>query len=345
MDKPEGSIEDSASRAKPRRRLLQAPVGYLLAAACLIWVLREVHPREVFRSMTNIHWGWVALAMLFDILSYLCQGWRWELLLRPVGRIGVLRTTQAVYVGLFANEILPMRAGELVRSYLVSRWIPARFSAVIPSVVVERLFDGVWLAICIGVTAIFVPLPKNLLEAGDVLGAAVLIGTGLFLYLVHRRRTEAPAPAGAESPRWKPLGLLRSFLVHLEAGLKAIGTSKSFYAAFAISSALLAGQILAFWLIMLAYGFSLSFWAGAVVLLIVHLGTAIPNAPANVGTYQFFVFVGLTLFGVEKTVAAGFSFVVFFLLTVPLWIIGLVALSRTGMSLSLIRGEIRRLAQ
>lgn len=344
MDKPDGPI-DFASRASPGRRFLQASIGYLLGAACLIWVLREVHPRELVRSMTNIHWWWVALAMLFDVLSYLCQGWRWELLLRPVGRVGVLRATQAVYAGLFANEILPMRAGELIRSYLVSRWIPARFSAVFPSVVVERLFDGVWLALCIGVTAIYVPLPKNLLEAGDILGAVVLIGTGLFLYLVYRRRKEVPAPAGTEPVRWKPLRLLRSFLVHLEAGIRAIGTSKSFYAAFAVSPTVLAGQILAFWFIMLAYGFSLSVWVGTVVLLIVHLGTAIPNAPANVGTYQFFVFVGLTLFGVEKTAAAGFSLVVFVLLTIPLWAIGLAALGRTGMSLSTIRKEIKRLAQ
>jgi hypothetical protein len=78
-------------------------------------------------------------------------------------------------------------------------------------------------------------------------------------------------------------------------------------------------------------------------LLIVHLGTAIPNAPANVGTYQFFCVVGLTLFGVEKTLATGFSVVVFLLLTVPLWIIGFFALSRSGMTLSTIRNEINKL--
>jgi hypothetical protein len=42
-------------------------------------------------------------------------------------------------------------------------------------------------------------------------------------------------------------------------------------------------------------------------ILIVRLGTMIPNAPANVGSFQFFTFLALGSFGVEKTVAAGFS--------------------------------------
>jgi len=101
-------------------------------------------------------------------------------------------------------------------------------------------------------------------------------------------------------------------------------------------------EALAFWFVMRAYGLGLSFWAGLVVFLIVHLGTALPNAPANVGTYQFFTVVGLTLFGVDKTVAGGFSIAVFVILTVPLWAIGLLALSRTGMTLHSLRAEIDR---
>jgi hypothetical protein len=49
-------------------------------------------------------------------------------------------------------------------------------------------------------------------------------------------------------------------------------------------------------LVMVSYGLRLSFWIGMAVYLIVQLGTLIPNAPANVGAYQFFCVVGLRLF-------------------------------------------------
>jgi hypothetical protein len=72
----------------------------------------------------------------------------------------------------------------------------------------------------------------------------------------------------------------------------------------------------------------------------VHLGTAIPGAPANAGSYPFFPVVGLTLFGVEKTRAAGFSVVVFVLLTVPLWVIGFFAIGRSGITVFAIRNQV-----
>jgi hypothetical protein len=62
-----------------------------------------------------------------------------------------------------------------------------------------------------------------------------------------------------------------------------------------------------------------------------------------VGTYQFFTVLGLSLFGVDKTTAAGFSVAVFIILTAPLWIIGFAALTRTGLTLNDIRANISRL--
>ncbi len=121
-----------------------------------------------------------------------------------------------------------------------------------------------------------------------------------------------------------------------------MGRSRRSYASFAVSVLILVFQALAFWLILRAYGLPLSVWIGAIVLLIVHLGTALPNAPGNVGTYQFFCVVGLTFFGVAKSQATGFSLVVFVLLTIPLWVLGSVALARSGFSLRAIRQEAGR---
>jgi hypothetical protein len=93
---------------------------------------------------------------------------------------------------------------------------------------------------------------------------------------------------------------------------------------------------------MQAYHLQLPLAAGTAVYLIVRLGTALPNAPANVGSYQFFTVLGLSLFGIEKTRATGFSIVVFVLLTLPLWALGLAALWRTGITLAALRSGIRQ---
>lgn len=331
-----------ATPARPASQGMKLALGYLLALAGLVWVFHDIHVGRFLSHIAAVHWGWVALAIALDALTYVCQGLRWRALLRPVGDISAMRATQAIYAGLFANEVLPMRFGELVRAYLVSRWTSSDLTAVIPSMVVERLLDGVWLALAIGLTTLFVPLPRDLIEAADVLGIVILIATGAFLYVVFRR-AKASAVAPSERPsRRGGLRLLRSLVGTLAGGLRQIGLTRPFYAAFGLSFCFLALQTLSFYLIMWAYGLRLSFWVGAVVFLIVHLGTALPNAPANVGTYQFFCVVGLALFGVEKTLATGFSVVVFGLLTLPLWAVGFFAIIHSGMTLRGVREEIGR---
>lgn len=329
-------------KTKPHAKRISHFAGYLIAGAALVWVFHDFHADALVQNITRINWGWIIAAVVLDILSYLCQGLRWRLLLLPRGKISSLRTTQAIYIGLFTNEIVPMRLGEVVRAYLISRWLSADFFSIIPSIMVERLFDGIWLALGTALIAMFVPLPRDLLDAGDILGVFMLIAVFLFLFIIFRKKNTNPEKSRILS-RWKPIRFLSSLMEKVTGGLREIGISWSFYAAFAVSLLMLLFQILAFWFVMLGYGLSLSFWIGAVVLLIEHLGTTIPNAPSNIGAYQFFCVVGLTLFGVQKTIAAGFSLVVFIILTIPLWIIGFLALSMSGMTLSSIRNDINKL--
>lgn len=328
---------------RPIKRILTGAAAYLLAAAALVWVFHDAQWARMARDMAALNWWWVALGVVFDVLSYLSQGFRWHLLLKPLGRVGTLRTTQAVYAGLFINEVLPMRIGEIARGYLVSLWMVQPFAAVIPSMAMERLFEGIWLAAGIGVTAVFVPLPRDLARAGDVFGLVVLVLTGTVLFLMLRKKKDLPEDGTPAAGRGTVGRRLRALLGTLEGGLRSIGLSRYSFAAFLASLLLFVFQAFSFWFIMKAYGLGLSFWVGAAVFLIVHFGTALPNAPANVGTYQLFCVLGLTLFGVEKTAAAGFSIVVFVVLTLPLWALGAVALGRSGLTLAAVKDKVMQL--
>lgn len=339
MDRASTEMTPAGPAASPRFRGAKTAASYALAAAALAWVFHDVNAAELLRGVAAIRWNWVAAAIVLDVASYVCQGWRWSLLLHPAGRISGWKATQAVYAGLFANEILPLRAGELLRIYLVRRWLNSGLSAVVSSVLVERFFDAVWLGMTVGVTVLFVPLPRYLLNAEEVLAAVVFCATAVFVYLVVRREGSPPAghcgPArsGGLLSRWTPA------LGKLAAGLRRIGRSRYLYGSFLLSGLLLLCQIAAFWLVMRACDLRLSFWQGAAALLIVHLGTVVPGPPSNVGTYQFFAVAGLTLLGVEKTAAAGFSVVAFVVLTAPLWVLGLAAVGRAGLGWKSLRAE------
>ncbi len=341
-DESSSAIDRDRPSSSKNYRLKQI-LGYLFAAACLVWVFHDIHVERLFSQIPNIQWSLIILAVFFDIFSYLSQGLRWRILMKPLGEISTIKTTQAIYAGLFTNEIIPLRAGELVRAYLVSRWMSKDILSIVPSMVIERFHDGIWLAFGIGLTALFVELPKNLLKAADILGIVVILAVILFIYLVFRKQRELAQNKSAVIGKAGILKRAIGFISKIAAGIKQIGLKSDFYFALIASAFVLIFQILAFWLVMRAYGLEVSLWAGAAVMMIVHLGTAIPNAPSNIGSYQFFCVVGLTIFGIDKTTATGFSIVVFIILTIPLWILGLWAISETGMKLKDIRLEISKL--
>src|SRR5438093_709463 len=88
-------------------RWLWMLVIYTLSAVCFIWALRGYDFSQIRSDIERIKWGWVALAIVLDLAVYVFHGWRWNTILSPVEKLGLWRTVQAIYVGLFANEILP----------------------------------------------------------------------------------------------------------------------------------------------------------------------------------------------------------------------------------------------
>jgi uncharacterized protein (TIRG00374 family) len=314
-------------------------LAYAFGLACLVWVFHDIDPRRLLAAMSIGNWWFIVLAIIVDVLTFVLQGLRWKLLLAPVGRLSSLRATQAIYAGLFTNELVPLRFGELVRAFLVSRWLSKPFASVLPSIVVERFLDGVCLTAAIGLAAILVPLPRQFIAAGYTLGCVVLLAAALLLWLVYRRAKGSQRDVRS-SPSRLVSGLSR-FFSEFASGLRAIGTPQRITFAALLSAGMLTCQVLALWFILLGCRIHLSLLAGAIILLIVRLGTAIPNAPANIGSMQFFTVLALELFGVEKTIAAGFSITYFLVLTIPLWVIGLFAISNAGINIAAIRSEAR----
>jgi uncharacterized protein (TIRG00374 family) len=335
------TASDATERGPVRQRHsgLKRALAYAFGLACLIWVFHDIDPRRLLAAMSIGNWWFIALAIIVDILTFVLQGLRWKLLLAPVGRLSSLRATQAIYAGLFTNELVPLRFGELVRAFLVSRWLSTPFASVLPSIVVERFLDAVWLAAAIGLAAMLVPLPNEFIAAGYALGCIVLLAAALFLWLVYRG-----AKGSQRDARSSPSRLVRSasrFASGFASGLRDIGKPQRIALAALLSAGMLACQVLALWFILLGCRIPLSLSAGAIILLMVRLGTAIPNAPANIGSMQFFTVLALGLFGVGKTIAAGFSITYFLVLTIPLWVIGLFAISNAGINIAAIRSEAR----
>jgi uncharacterized protein (TIRG00374 family) len=313
-------------------------LGYTLATACLIWVLHDFHLMQWLRELSRVDWKWVAIGMGFDVLSYGVQALRWKWLLSPFGKVKLTHTIRAVYAGLFANLVFPLRPGELLRSYIVSDAEDIRLGRVLGSVGVERLVDLVIATASLAVVSLLVDLPQRFRRVADTLGIITLVLLGIVVVIIYYLEVKLSQNPEYYTGRRMPGKLMRALL-----GLHAMGTAPTFYAAVFASLLMPACQVLGLWAMMKAYNLQLPFLAAIVVLLIINLGVSLPNAPANFGSYQLFCVLGLSVFNLQTPTAKGFSFFAFLALTIPFIFLGFVGLVRSGLSLKSMREKVKEL--
>ncbi len=335
---PQAIIKVVDPAEKPQRRKipkwLPQLVGYSLSAGCLIWVLHGYPINDLGPTLRSLDWRWVLLAVAADLAVYVVHAWRWTVLLSPVSRLSLWRTVQAIYIGLFANEVLPLRTGEVIRCYLLAHWNDLRLSLVFASAAVERIIDGVWILVAFMLTASFVRgIPRDLIILVQVLGVLLMAcGAVLFWILKHRHH----AHAVLSESRWS------STIRHIVEGLQLMGNPRSLGLTAAISLLYFGLQVLSVFALMKAYGLDLSFWVAGGVLTLVRLSTVVPNAPGNLGLINLACVMALGIFEVEKTDAKTFSIILFVTLTLPLLIGGAVATALTGVNIGELRDRARR---
>ncbi len=326
---------DAGPNAVPSRRLppwLGPGLVYTLSLACLLWVYHDFDWRKEIPRLARVHWAWIALAVASDILVYVSQAWRWNILLRPIAKLPLWRSVQAIYIGLFANELLPLRSGELIRCYLVTVWDRLPFPMVLSSALIERLIDGVWLICGFALISPYVSLPGEI-EAGVWVLAALVAGIGGLVvfatfhrgfaqHVTTRHRWSAPARTLVE-------------------GLHAMGHARSFPVAVVASIIYLLLQVIPIHAMLEGYNLDLPWGSAAVVLVVLRLGAVVPGAPGNIGLFHLCAYLALhRMLGVDAQTAKAIAGAMFFIITVPLLAGGAAALAMTGGEI----GEIYRAA-
>jgi uncharacterized protein (TIRG00374 family) len=315
-------------------------VTYIIAMAALVWVFHDLDWPTLLAQVQRLSWGWVLAIVALDVLSFYVQGVRWQILLQPIGKLPYIKTTQAIYVGLFTSEVLPLRAGEIIRGILAARWLKRKFRDVLPSMAMERIFDAFWFSGAMIITALLIDVPPQIRVATNVMLGIAIVGIVGFVWVVRKTHFAETWPEGDAPPK-SFIDRLRFAFYEARLELKQIGLGRRFWAAAAVSGLLHVVQGLAFLAVLEACGIQLPLLASIAVFLVVHLGIAIPNAPANVGTFQLFCVLGLTFFGVEKSAAAAFSLVAWTILTIPVLLIGVAATLQAGLSLTGFHDQLR----
>ncbi len=265
------------------RPLLRALLGLAISAVAIALVVRQVDFEAAWAVLQNAAPVWVAACLACITVDVALRALRWRALLAPVARIPLPSVAASLLVGYLANNILPARLGELVRSHHLGDRTGVSRASVLGTVVVERIADtGVLVAIASA--AIVVLSVRGIVASAVLLGLAAtgLLVASLALALVAHRLPFADRVIAAIERR----PAVARAAARLRGGLAVAGRPRTMAAAIGWSVAAWAATIVAFAAAGQAIGVELTWGQAALLAAGVSLVTAIPAGPGYVGTFE-----------------------------------------------------------
>ena len=305
---------------------------------------------EAFASV-NFLYLFPAMALYF--LSVYARSSRWRFILHPL--IG--HTRRALYpvvvVGYMANNLLPVRLGELVRAYYVSLREPVSPAAAFGTVAAERAADVATLLLMIAAVWLFIPTSglTDIIGSNVPGGIPILVTLSIMpvlivvsiVTLVGLTSEEAIVASISRLMPILPLKLRPPILntaARLLTGLTVLRSPKTLISVVILSLPvwlLEAGMIL-----LIALGFDIDNSLNhtgefvAVILLftaIANLAGILPATAGGLGPFEFFGALTLTSVGIPEAEAGIFVLTAHIALLLPVTVLGFVVLLLDRVSL------------
>jgi glycosyltransferase 2 family protein len=361
-----------------KSKALQISIAFIVGFICIYLFVQSIDDwGMVFASMENIHYGWLGIAIFFNILGIYLRAIRWQLFLGEP-KVSVTKLFLIANIGFMGNGIFPARMGELIRPFLVWRSTEHTFPKALATIVVERVYDLMGLLLILAFVFIVLPFPvdgtnsigQELVverssavtdvespEAGESLlsidnplewiKSLAKYGLVIFFILFTAIGTLTFAPrwslgvAGKLlSPLPSPLSLkILSAIQSFEQGASTFRNPKEF--SFCLFWTMMVWFSITYGELAVLYAFgidSVSF-AGALFLMVgLCFAVMFPQLPGYIGMFQLAVMTILTqTFFIEKSTAGGIAIVMWLTQIPSVVIAGFISLLIMGVSFTDIR--------
>ena len=295
-----------------RFALIQALFSMVALVAVVWWASHQDAP-ELPHTAGAL--AWIIAAAAVYAVATLVRSERWQRILQLIDVGACRRDTYALTtVGYMGNNVLPARAGEMLRVVLLSRRTGASKRSLLGTVVAERLLDAVALGSIFFVVVYGIlrtttlPSDRPLLVAG---AALLALGAVLALFQLLRRR-------GA-------VERLREFLRPLAGGPRAL-LSREGLGLLVVSFAIWSLEATVYLCVARAVDLDVSGMGSLYLVALTNLFAMLPAAPGYVGTFDAAVLFGVKAIGGTGSAAVSYLLLLRAVLFLPITLVGLVVL-------------------
>jgi hypothetical protein len=290
-----------------------------LAAGLIAVFLRNADLPRVWTAMRTARPDLVALSIVLTGVSYVVRAERWQYLLAPLGKPRYSSVFRTTVIGFAASAVLPARAGEVLRPYLLARREGLSATAAFATIVIERVLDVIGVLLLLGAYLVmFDPgsaarssMLFEATRAGGLTMAAlsVVALAGMFVLAGHPDRLHAGVMKAERvlPSRLASLGarLARAFAE----GLAALRRPERLIAALAWSIALWVAIAGGIWAVTAAFGIPMSPFGAWLLLAPLVVGVAVPTPGGIGGFHEAYRMSATAFFGADNDAAVAAAIV------------------------------------
>ena len=324
-----------------RHRIWQLLLAISVSALLLWWAFRDVDLAETVGYLRAVRLGWLLAAVVVATSLFPLRLIRWRLLLRMENGDPYpwLPLWHAVAMGFAANNLLPFRAGEVVRTVAASRLTGARLTTSLASVAVERVFDALTVVGLLALALLMPGMPSGLAVAGIPVQQVATTAGLLALAALACAGLVVAFPKAAEGVvrRLIPSDRIALRLVEMiegmRQGLVVLKSPARLAGVIAWSIVLWLVNALSFYLAFFAFDLPVSYTGAVVLQGVLAFGIAVPSAPGYVGPFEAVITAVLALYGIGASQAVAYAVGYHLTTFVPITVLGVWSATRTGLGL------------
>ncbi|OIP43182.1 hypothetical protein AUJ95_00915 [Candidatus Desantisbacteria bacterium CG2_30_40_21] len=317
-------------------------LGLFISIILLGLIIWKIDLTAFGKALVGLDYPILITGVLVYLLGYLARTVRWYYLLSHAKKIRLGSLFGIMIIGFMANNILPARAGEFVRAYMLGIKESISKSLALATVVVERILDGLVFVLLLLIIWLFFPLPEWIKKIGilstAIFGCAILFIVWLNSYKLHALELFR------KGFFWLPKKLLYK-IIHLLKyfieGLQVLQSKGDFLRVCLLSLIIWGIELGMYYLTIRSFGINLPFYGVVLLMVMVNLAIMIPSAPAYIGVFQVAVLgVLCKCFGLEYNLSLAVSVVLHGIIVVPVTILGFIFMARENMSLEqMVKGQ------
>lgn len=325
------------------RQRVRTALILLLTFGLLAFFLRNADMGAVWSETRRARPMLLAGALLATLSTYVVRAFRWQYLLAPLGTVHFSTAFRTTVIGFAATFLLPARAGEVIRPYLLARREGLPATAAFATVILERLLD---LVIVLALFAVFVltldpatlssadPTHLGRVKFGGMVGAAVAAGA-LAIAFVAAGHPERLGRWALRVERVLPEKLARAvarFVESFTQGLAVMRQPRRLLVSLALSIPLWISIAAGIWLTSLAFHITFPFVGSFLVMIILVVGVAMPTPGAVGGFHAAYQIAVQVFFGAPDDRAVGAAIVLHAISFIPVTLMGLAFMAREGLT-------------